>query len=288
MTRVIELVRRGPTLSFEFFPPSTDEGRTNLDRCVDAIGDAASFVSVTYGAGGSSRERTRDLVMAIDGSSPYPAMPHLTCVGHTRDEVVAMLHEYRDAGIVNVLALAGDPPADGSPVTGDFTYASELVELVHEVGDFGVAVAAFPEGHPRSASLAEDRRLLAAKLSAADLGIANFFFRLDDYLAMRDDLAARGCDTPVLPGIMPMLNPQTIRRFAAINGASLPEDLIAAVESASSPEDAFEIAMDAAIELALATLREGAPGVHMYCLNRADVAAWTVANLDLGVSSEAG
>jgi methylenetetrahydrofolate reductase (NADPH) len=188
-------------------------------------------------------------------------------MGHTHAELTSLLDDYAAAGIHNILALAGDPPADGSPPGGDFTYASELVDLVRSRGDFSVAVAAFPEGHPRSASLADDRRHLARKLDAADFGITQFFFRIEDYLAMRDDLAALGCERPVVPGIMPLLNPSVIRRFASMNGAWFPEDLAARVDAAPA-DDQLAIAVEAATELGAALLAEGVPGLHLYCLNR--------------------
>lgn len=271
MTMIHELFGDAPTVSFEFFPPKTPEGETQLAQCLKELEVVEpSFVSVTYGAGGTTRDRTRDLVIEIDRDHDYPAMPHLTCMSHTRGELEALLDEYAAAGIANILALGGDPPADGSPATGDFTYAEELVGLVRDRGEFSVAVAAFPEGHPRSASRAEDLVHLARKLGAADFGITQFFFSADHYLRMRDDLAAAGCETPVLPGIMPLLNPDVIRRFAAMNGTTFPEDLAEAVTSAG--DGGFEVAVGAAVELTERLLAEGVPGVHLYCLNRAPAA----------------
>lgn len=268
MTHIAGLLAGAPTLSFEFFPPKTAEGRAQLDRCLAELAVVEpTFVSVTYGAGGSTRDDTRDLVIDIDRTFDFPAMPHLTCIGHTRTDLASLLADYAGAGIDNVLALAGDPPADGSPATGDFTFASELVDLVRESGDFSVAVAAFPEGHPRSDDLAGDRQRLADKLTSADLGITQFFFRAEDYLRMRDDLARLGCDRPVLPGIMPMLNPSVIRRFAAMNGAWFPEDLAARVDAAPESER-LAIAVEAAASLVETLLAEGVPGLHLYCLNR--------------------
>lgn len=286
MTRIDALLGGRPTVSFEFFPPKTDAGRAQLARCLDELEAVSpSFVSVTYGAGGSTRETTRDLVIEIDGTRAFPAMPHLTCMGHLRSEIDALLDDYEAAGIVNVLALAGDPPADGSTTVGDFTYAAELVEVVRSRGRFSVAVAAFPEGHPRSASIAEDRRRLAEKLSMAQFGITQFFYRAEDYLRMRDDLAALGCETPVLPGVMPMLNPDVVRRFAAMNHAYFPEDL--AMRIVEAPEaDREAIAVEAAADLVAVLLAEGVPGIHVYCLNRA---APSLALLDrVGLSASSG
>ena len=226
MTRISDALAKGRTLSFEFFPPKTDEGLRNLHAALQELEALdPSFVSVTYGAGGSTRELTRDLVVQINHERSYPAMPHLTCIGHTRDELVELVEEYRSAGIHNILALAGDPPADGSPATGDFSYANELIELVRETGDFSVAVAAFPELHPRSPDRATDRRHLADKLRMADFGITQFFFDVADYVRMVDELADLGCDTPVLPGVLPVVNPGSAKRFAAMNGAKFPDEL---------------------------------------------------------------
>jgi methylenetetrahydrofolate reductase (NADPH) len=269
MTSIADLLRAGPTRSVEFFPPKTPEGRAQLDRTLDALGPVdLSFVSVTYGAGGSTREVTRDIVVGINDAWAFPAMPHLTCIGHTRPELAELLDDYVAAGITNVLALAGDPPADGSPAVGDFTYASELVELVRDRGDLAIGVAAFPEHHPRSVGRDDDRRHLAAKLDAADFGITQFFYDADDYFRMVDELAAIGCTTPVLPGIMPMTNPTSIRRFAAMNGARFPEALAAKVDAATTDDERLSVVVDSTVELCERLVAGGVPGLHFYCLNR--------------------
>ena len=151
VTKIVDLLADGPTVSFEFFPPKTDAAMRALD---EALGELSllepSFVSVTYGAGGSTKDRTRSIVLDINAHRPFPAMPHLTCMGHTKAEVMDLLDDYAAHGIDNVLALAGDPPVDGGGSAGEFRYALELVELVRDKGDFSVGVAAFPELHPRS------------------------------------------------------------------------------------------------------------------------------------------
>src|ERR1051325_349764 len=162
MARIGDLLATRPTLSFEFFPPKDDEMERALDKAVGELAELRpSFVSVTYGAGGSTRERTRDVVVRINREQAFPAMAHLTCVGHTRADVARLLDEYAANGVENILALGGDPPADGSDPGGEFAYAIELVELVraHPAG-FSVGVAAHPELHPRSTSREEDRRQL--------------------------------------------------------------------------------------------------------------------------------
>ena len=226
MAKIADLLAAGRTTSFEFFPPKSEEGAKVLD---DALDDLAlldpSFVSVTYGALGTTREPTRNLVLRIDGERSFPAMPHLTCVGHTRDQIHSLVEDYRAAGIENVLALAGDPPADGSEAVGDFTYATELLGLVRDVGPFSVGVAAFPEVHPRSPDRDTDLRFLAAKLEQADFGMTTFFFEAEHHLRMVEELAALGCDKPVIPGVMPFISVPGTIRMAAMNGTSIPASL---------------------------------------------------------------
>lgn len=281
MTHIHDLIAAGPTVSFEFFPPKTDDGVAQLQRAVAELSAVnPHFVSVTYGAGGSTRDLTRDLVIELSRSEPYPAMPHLTCMGHSRAELIDLVDDYAANGVDNLLALAGDPPVDGSEPSGDFRYAADLVELARERGDFSIAVAAFPEGHPRRSSLADDRRRLADKLAISDFGITQFFFDPSSYFSMVDDLAALGCDTPVLPGIMPLLNPSTIRRFAAMNDASFPEALAQRIDAADSA-DRLKIAVDAAVELASSLRDHGVPGLHIYALNRSEAALAILGQLDM-------
>ena len=272
MTLVADLLAEGPTLSVEFFPPRTDEGVAQLRSTVAELAPAdLSFVSVTYGAGGSTRELTRDLVVGLEAEQSYPAMAHLTCVGNAKAQLDDLLADYAAQGVHNLLALFGDPPADGSDPGGDFEHAIDLVQLVRSHGTpMSVAVAAHPEGHPRSPDLASDRKFLAAKLQAADLGITQFFFDADDYFRMVDDLSALGCDTPVLPGVMPLANPTTIKRFADMAGSRFPEELAARVEAAEG-EDRHRIVVDAVARLSQQLLDGGAPGLHLYCLNRSAV-----------------
>ena len=272
MTLVADLLAAGPTLSVEFFPPRTDEGVAQLRATVAELAPAdLSFVSVTYGAGGSTRELTRDLVVGLEAEQPYPAMAHLTCVGHAKAQLDDLLDDYAANGVHNLLALFGDPPADGSDPGGDFEHAIDLVQLVRShPTPMSVAVAAHPEGHPRSPDLATDRKFLATKLQAADLGITQFFFDADDYFRMVDDLAALGCDTPVLPGVMPLANPTSIKRFADMAGARFPEELAARVEAAEG-DDRHRIVVDAVSRLSQQLLDGGAPGLHLYCLNRSAV-----------------
>ena len=283
MTYIRDLLAEGRTVSFEFFPPKTDEAERQLEKAIRELEPLnPSFVSVTYGAGGSTRERTRDIVIGIERDTSLTAMAHLTCVGHTRAEVVDLLGEYQDGQVHNILALAGDPPTDGSDPEGDFRYAIELVELVRESGDFSVGVAAHPEGHPRSVDMASDRRHLAAKLEVADFAITQFFFRADDHLRMVDELGALGCDTPVIPGIMPVTNARQVQRFAELSGAEFPVDLAARLEAvADDPAAVRAIGVEVATELCERLLAEGVPGLHFYTLNRSTATREIAANLGL-------
>jgi methylenetetrahydrofolate reductase (NADPH) len=284
VTRIADLLAAGTTTSFEFFPPHTPAGDRNLRDALNALEPLSpSFVSVTYGAGGSTRTRTHQIVVDLLEHTTMTPMAHLTLQGHTRAELATILARYRDAGVANILALGGDPPRDGagSP-PGDLSHAIELVELAHTVsaGQFSLGVAAHPEVHPRSPSRDDDRRHLAAKLAAADFGITQFFFRVTDYLAMMDELRALDCDVPVIPGIMPVTNVRQIQRFAQLSGAAFPSDLaqrLLAVEHDQA--EVRRIGVDVATGLCQALLDAGAPGLHFYTLNRSTATREIHANL---------
>ncbi len=268
MARIADLLGNQPTLSFEFFPPADEVAAKQLDDTLDELtGLAPSFVSVTCGVGGDGHDRTRDIVTDICRNRPFPAMAHLTCVGHTQQGVAALLDDYAAAGVANILALAGDPP-DGSAISGDFRYASELVEVLrtHPAG-FSVGVAAHPEVHPRSADRASDRRHLAAKLNEADFAITQFFFNPADYTRLCNELADLGCRQPVIPGVMPVIWPKSIRRYAAMNGSTIPEKLFSDLEALSGQER-VSAAAESAAELSQSLIEAGAPGIHLYTLNR--------------------
>ena len=268
--RIVDLLGDQPTLSFEFFPPADEVAAKQLDETLDELaGLDPSFVSVTCGVGGDGHDRTRDIVTDICRDRPFPAMAHLTCVGHTRSGVAGLLDDYAAAGVVNILALAGDPP-DGSAISGDFRYAAELVEVVraHPAG-FSVGVAAHPEVHPRSASRASDRRHLATKLREADFAITQFFYDPADYVRLRDELSDLGCHQPILPGVMPVIWPKSIRRYAAMNGSTIPEPLFTHLESLPAAAR-VRAAAESAAELSQSLLNTGAPGIHLYTLNRSE------------------
>jgi methylenetetrahydrofolate reductase (NADPH) len=285
MARISDLLASGRTLSFEFFPPKTDEAARALEKVVAELAELEpSFVSVTYGALGSSRERTRDVVVRINQDHAFPAMAHLTCVGHTRADIAALLDEYAASGVENILALGGDPPADGSDPGGDFAHALELVQVVrdHPAG-FCIGVAAHPELHPRSVDRAADRRHLVEKLEVADFGVTQFFFDADHYLRMVDELAELGCTKPVLPGIMPAINVAGLQRMSAMNGTEIPAPLLDRFLAVEDEEEAVvELGIEAATALAARLQEAGAPGLHLYALNRTRSVQVVCANLGIG------
>lgn len=271
MTSIASLIAAGPTRSLEFFPPRTAEAQAQFEIALaELVGLGPSFASVTYGALGSTQSRTRDIVVRMNAEHGFPTMAHLTCVGHTRDEIRRLLDEYGRRGVHNILALGGDPPADGSTPGGDFRYAIELVELVREhPAGFCVGVAAHPELHPRSADRASDRRNLARKLAIADFAITQFFFRAGDYRRMVDELAALGNDRPVIPGVMPFVSAAGLRRMADMNGTAIPTELATRLDRVGDdPAAVAALGVEVATDLCHALDEAGAPGLHLYTLNR--------------------
>ena len=269
------LAEPAPTFSFEFFPPKTDAGEQALWRALRELEPLhPGFVSVTYGAGGSTRDRTVRVTQRIAEETTLTPMAHLTCVGSSRAELAGVLGQYADAGIHNVLALRGDPP--GGP-GGSFTphpeglrYASELVGLIRSLGRFEVGVAAFPEGHPECRDLDHDADVLVAKADAgAQFAITQFFFDADDYARLVERVRRRGCDLPIVPGIMPVTNVSQIERFAALSGAAFPSTVAERLHAvADDPAAVRAIGVEVATALATRLLAEGAPGLHFYTLNR--------------------
>jgi methylenetetrahydrofolate reductase (NADPH) len=283
MARIPDLLQQGRCFSFEFFPPRTPEAEATLEATLVELGPLRpSYVSVTYGAGGSTRERTHDLVVHINRMPAMCAMAHLTCVGHTRAELAEIVTRYLEAGIENILALGGDPPVGVDLPPAELTYAVELVRLVREVGDFAVGVAAHPEPHPRSPSRASDRQHTAAKLAEADFAVTQFFFEADHYFDLVTSLRDLGIDKPVIPGIMPATSISGIKRMAQMQGSEFPAwlaDKLHAVED--DPDAVRRVGIEEATLLCRALLDGGAPGLHFYTLNRSTATREIYANLGL-------
>ncbi|WP_435743911.1 methylenetetrahydrofolate reductase [NAD(P)H] [Nocardioides sp. SYSU DS0663] len=286
-----ETIREGgKSFSFEFFPPKDEAGEQQLWEAIRALEPyRPTFVSVTYGAGGSTRDTTVRVTGRIARETSLIPMAHLTCVGHTRTELEAILDAYHEAGIHHVMALRGDP-ADGprapwTPTEGGLSYATELVELARSRGDFRVGVAAFPEGHPTAESLDHDADVLVAKARAgAEFAVTQMFFRAADYFGLVERVRARGVDMPILPGIMPILNLAAIRRQGELIGADVPEEVVRRISAREGDPAAVRaegIAM--AAELCEELLAGGAPGLHFYTLNRSKATLEIFARLNVSV-----
>jgi len=291
-TTISELLATGGhSFSFEFFPPKTDEGERQLWQAIRELEPLRpTFVSVTYGAGGSTRDRTVRLTRRILEETTLIPMAHLTCVGATVAELRAVIGSYADAGLRNVLALRGDPPTGiGSTwvqTEGGLAHADELVALVRSLGDFSVGVAAFPEKHPESASLDDDARVLAAKQAAgAEFAVTQLFFRVEDYVVLVERARAMGCTIPIIPGLMPLTNINQIERFAELSGTAFPDDLATRFRAVGGdPAAVHALGVEAAGELAQALLDAGAPGLHFYTLNRSTSSREIYTNLGLAAS----
>jgi methylenetetrahydrofolate reductase (NADPH) len=279
------LEERRPVFSFEFFPPKTDEGEENLWRAAQVLRhEEPAFVSVTYGAGGSTRDRTIAIVKRIKQELGMEAMAHFTCVGATVDELRGVLDEMRDAGIDNVLALRGDPPrgeTEWTATPGGLSYSTELISLIASDYDFSIGAACFPEIHPHAADAESDIRFLKAKVDAgARFLITQLFFDNELYFDFVARAQAAGIDVPIIPGVMPITNFGQIKRFTEMCGATIPSHLECELEARKDDPDAVRD-----LGVAFATLQcsellaRGAPGIHFYVLNRAPVARSVLAAL---------
>lgn len=291
MGKISQRLAGALSVSVELWPPRTEGAAERLESALASLEKAIrpTFCSITYGAGGSTRERTHELVVRLENEGGLLPMAHLVCAAHTRAELTEILIRYREAGVENILALKGDPPlgAAGELPPGELVHAVELVELARSVGDFSVAVAAHPEGHPDSPTLESDRDFLARKLEKADFAITQFFFEKGDYLRLVDDLSRRGVDKPVLAGIQPITSVRSLGRMVAMSGGSIPPLLAARVEKAADrPDEVQRIGVEVASRLAAELLDEGVPGLHFYTMN---LAASTIAVCDnLGLAARTG
>jgi methylenetetrahydrofolate reductase (NADPH) len=280
------LAEEGTSYSFEFFPPKDDAGEQTLWEAIRRLERIRpTFVSVTYGAGGSTRERTVRVTGRIARETTLTPMAHLTCVGSSVAELRQVVGEYASAGIRNVLALRGDPPdGPGTPWTPHpqgLDHADELVTLIRSLGSFTVGVAAFPDQHPESSSLDQDADVLVRKADAgAEFAVTQFVFDADSYVRLRDRVVARGRDLPIIPGLMPVTNFAQVRRMAELSGTPLPAAVVARLEAvAGDPGAIREVGVQIATELSLRLLAEGAPGLHFYTMNRSPATLEVYANL---------
>jgi methylenetetrahydrofolate reductase (NADPH) len=271
-----ELLASGPSISFEFSPPKSDEAAAQLERTIAELGELhPSFVSVTYGAGGSTREKTIEIVTRIRSEAGIEAMAHLTCVGSTRDELGALLRRLADAGVENVLALRGDPPRGQTAFTqveGGFRYAAELVSFIREAHGSSLCVggAAYPEKHMECGNPAVDLNNLKKKVDAGlDFVITNLFFDNRLYWEFVERARAVGIAVPIIPGIMPITNAANVERMTAFCGATLPFKLAAELDRRRhDPAAVMKLGVAHATSQCIDLLTGGAPGIHFYTLNR--------------------
>ena len=304
-----------PPVSFELFPPRTDAAALALGRTIDRLAEAdPAFISVTFGAGGSSRNRSLTVLRYMLEHTDVEPMAHLTCVGSSHAEANRLVREFLDAGITSFLALRGDPPSgdevDADAGIGDLDSAAELVQLIHrvqeerepfaQVGIPGlpgvtqirdrprperVAVAAFPTGHPRSRGLAQDvDALLAKEIAGANLAITQLFWRADDYLGFVERARAGGVTIPILPGIMPVTTPTRLTRLTQLTGVEPPAELSIALEIEPDADAQAELGIAYAARLAAAVLDGGAPGLHLYTFNRHEAVLDVVDRLGIGTT----
>jgi methylenetetrahydrofolate reductase (NADPH) len=280
------LAAEGTSYSFEFFPPKDDTAEAALWEAIRRLERVRpTFVSVTYGAGGSTRDRTVRVTGRIARETTLTPMAHLTCVGASVAQLRQVVGEYAGAGVRNVLALRGDPPGGpGAQWTAHpegLDHADELVALVRSLGTFTVGVAAFPDGHPESPSLDHDADVLVRKADAgAEFAVTQFVFDASSYLRLRDRVAARGRSLPIIPGLMPVTSFAQVSRMAELSGTPLPAPVVARLEAASgAPAAVREVGVQIATELAQRLLAEGAPGLHFYTMNRSTATLEVYGNL---------
>ncbi len=265
---------RHPVISFELFPPKTEKGLADLDeRLPQLLALEPSFLTVTYGAGGTTRERTLEIARRIRSRYGRDVAHHLTCVGATRDEITRTLAEIRDAGIENLVALRGDPPqgqTEFRAVEGGFRHASELVAHIRELGGFGVAVAGYPEKHVEAPDLATDIARLKEKVDAGgDVVITQLFYDNRDFHRFVERCRAAGIRVPIVPGLMPIQNVEQIKRITAMCGSQIPEALSHALEAVrTDPVKVHEVAVEHCVHQAEELLQAGVPGIHFYVLNQ--------------------
>lgn len=286
--RIDQLFRLGlPTLSFEFFPPKTETGFTQLYQTIDELHPLKpSYVSVTYGAGGSTRQKTVDLVERIQNELAIRSMAHLTCVGHTAEEIGSILDTLWNSGIRNVLALRGDPPVGQSQFTateGGFANSSELVKYVRARHDFCIGVAGYPEGHPQCLNRTRDLEHLAQKVDhGANFIITQLFFDNADFYRFRDTARSMRINVPIVAGLMPILNVAQTKRFVSMCGAKIPHALLTRLEGLeANPESVYAAGIEYAVKQCEDLLANGVEGIHFYTLNKSKATVEICRALDI-------
>jgi methylenetetrahydrofolate reductase (NADPH) len=276
-----------PVFSFEFFPPKTDDGERSLRAALETLRALEpDYVSVTYGAGGTTRERTFELTKWIKQDLGIEAMAHLSCVGSTRDELRAILDGVHEAGIENILALRGDPPRGETEWTahpGGLHYSTELAALISEGYPFSIGAACFPEVHPEAPDLAHDLRFLKEKVAAgASFLITQLFFDNELYFRFVDEARAAGIDVPIIPGLMPITDVRQIKTITGMCGATIPEPLLEQLElRAADPDAVLQLGVSYSTLQCAELLAHGAPGIHFYTLNRSPATRAILAALKL-------
>jgi methylenetetrahydrofolate reductase (NADPH) len=274
--------------SLEFFPPKTDKGRSSLSKAVQRLAPLSpSFVSVTFGAGGSAREGSYQTASEIMHTANLEVAPHLSCIGSTREQIAAMLETYREIGVKRIVALRGDVPEHEPDLPRAFGYANELVSFIREAGGFEIAVAAYPEFHPEAPSAAADVENFVRKVRAgADEAITQYFYSNDAYYRFLDWVGRMGVDIPIVPGLMPMTDFKQVARFSQFCGAEIPAWIRKRMQGLEGDAHGQEeLGIELATRQADDLLRNGAPGIHFYTLNRAEptIRIWNA----LGLSQRA-
>jgi len=266
-----------PLISCEFFPPKTDKGEANLWRCLNELRSInPAYISVTYGAGGSTQDRTKGIVTRIKDETGLSPVAHLTCVGASKDDLAALLADYRAAGIENILALRGDAPEGMDhfeSVAGGFSHATDLIAFLREQGDFSIACATYPEGHPESkGGVADDIRYLKMKQdNGADAAVTQYFFDNEAFFSFRDDCRSAGITLPIIPGVMPVGNFDQIVRFSSMCGAGIPNWLCEQMEPIKEDLEAVKaLGVELAAKQCRELLQAGVPGLHFYTLNKSE------------------
>ncbi|HEY5041031.1 MAG TPA: methylenetetrahydrofolate reductase [NAD(P)H] [Verrucomicrobiae bacterium] len=283
------MAAKKPVISFEFFPPKTDDGeRALLERQIPALLAACpDYCSVTYGAGGGTREKTLTIVDRIQREHGLPALAHLTCVNHTREEVRALLEKIRALDCKNILALRGDPPGGGEfkPTPGGFEFSSQLVKFIRETGDFSIGTAGFPEGHiANKIGKHDDWRHLKEKVDAgANFVLTQLFFDTADFFEFRDHVSGRlGVKVPLVPGVIAILSATQITKFTQLCGSKIPPALRAKLDQLGADDEAaVKFGIEYATQQCAELLRAGVPGLHFYTLNKAHSTLTVLKNLGL-------